>query len=70
MQNRTLPSSLQQLMLSVSQVVKAGPGVGGDMIFEVAFDDDLSDLLSWDALHASLARGLNSHCKWSALITF
>jgi hypothetical protein len=52
------------------QVVKVGPGEGGDMSFEVAFDDDLSDTLSWDALHASLARGVNSHGKRTALPTY
>ncbi len=65
LQNCTFISSY-----NIVQVVKVGPGEGGDMTFEVAFDDDLSDLLSWDALHASLARGVNSHGKQSALVQF
>ncbi len=60
---RYLILCLLQLIYYILQVVKASPGEGGDIIFEVAFDDDLSDLLPWDALHASLARGVNSHGK-------
>lgn len=40
---------------------------GGEELFETAFDDGLVDLLPWDDVHASVARGLNAHGTYGAL---